>query len=102
MDDKKFASTARISLSGNVVSQPTNSVLINKMSYVLGSNNFGPWACHLASEKFLSFAVAIHEGFHCSSLGPGRGMKNGGVRFVCYQFLTYRKQVRIFVADESY
>ena len=26
------------------------------------------WACHLAPHLFLSFAVAIHGGFHCSSV----------------------------------
>ena len=31
---------------------------------IVGSNNFEPWACHLVSEKFVSFAVSIYGGFH--------------------------------------
>ena len=38
------------------------------ITYSIGSSNFGPWACHLASENFLSFAIAIYGGFHCSSV----------------------------------
>ena len=40
----------------------------SEQNYSIGSNNFGPWTCHLASEKLSSFAVAIHGGFHCSSV----------------------------------
>ena len=47
----------------------------------VGTNNFGPWACHLASEKFLSFAVAIQ-----ASIAPDLcGMENLGLGFVRYQ-----------------
>ena len=40
---------------------------------IVGSNNFGPWACHLASEKFVSITFAIHGGFHCSSVPISHG-----------------------------
>ena len=43
--------------------KPSNTAMTlywNLNSSIVGSNNFEPWACHLASEKFLSFAVSIY------------------------------------------
>ena len=48
---------------------------------MVGSNNFEPWACHLVSENFLSFAVAIHGGLPSLFCG----MVNCGLGSVCYQ-----------------
>ena len=47
---------------------------------IVGSINFGTWACHLASEKFLSIAVSIQWGLPLLLCG----MENCGLGFVCY------------------
>ena len=52
----------------NTCPQSPQSLKKIRNKTVVGSDNFGPCACHPASEKFLSIAVAIHGGFHCSSM----------------------------------